>query len=237
MHTSTTAPDSGGRTPTVAFIPPSCCGAGYFRGLRRALGERIDFRAVELPGHGRRYREALLTRAEPAVADVTAQLGGRVDAIYGESLGAYIGLAVAAAVRQGPYPLLIAASNSPPSVRERIRTEELRSLDAAVATLTSMGGEIPAEVLRTPELAERLYPVIRDDLHLSQSFIDLTRSMTAAGDIQVLAGADDAASVRLESWADHTTGRCGVTVLPGGHLLSAGDPSGAAEAIVTLLTS
>lgn len=236
MRTITTAPDSGGRTPTVAFIPPSCCGSGYFRGLRRALGERIDFRAVELPGHGRRYREALLTRAEPAVADVTAQLGECVDAIYGESLGAYIGLAAAAA-GQGPYPLLIAASNSPPSVRERIRTEELRSLDGAVAMLTSMGGEIPAEVLRTPELAERLYPVIRDDLHLSQSFIDLTRSMTTAGDVQVLAGADDAASVRLESWADHTTGRCGVTVLPGGHLLSAGDPSGVAEAIVTLLTS
>ncbi|MEU5647284.1 thioesterase II family protein [Streptomyces milbemycinicus] len=237
LRTRTTVSNRGGRTPTVAFIPPSCCGAGYFRGLRRALGERVDFRAVELPGHGRRYREVLLTRAEPVMADVTAQLGGRVDAIYGESLGSYIGLAAAASIRQRPYPLLIAASNSPPSVRERIRTEELRSLDGAVATLTSMGGEIPAEVLRTPELAERLHPVIRDDLHLSQSFIDLTRFMTTAGDIQVLAGADDDASVRLESWADHTTGRCEATVLPGGHLLSADDPSGVAEVIVALLTS
>lgn len=233
----TTATDSGGCTPTVAFIPPSCCGAGYFRGLRRELGERVDFRAVELPGHGRRYREALLTRAEPVIADVTAQLGGHVDAVYGESLGSYIGLAVVASVRQRPVPLLIAASNSPPSVRERIRTEELGSLDGAVATLTAMGGEIPAEVLRTPELAERLYPVIRDDLRLSQSFVDLTRFMTTAGDVQVLAGADDEASVRLESWADHTTGRCKVTVLPGGHLLSAGDPSGVAEVILALLTA
>ncbi|MEV4341515.1 alpha/beta fold hydrolase [Streptomyces sp. NPDC049590] len=227
----------GGRTPVVAFIPPSCCGSGYFRGLRRALGGRVDFRPVELPGHGRRYREALLTRAESAVADVTAQLGGHVDAIYGESLGSYIGLAVAAAVRQRPCPLLIAASNSPPSVRERIRTEELGTLDGAVATLTAMGGEIPDEVVRTPELAERLYPVIRDDLRLSQSFIDLTRAMTTAGDVRVLAGADDSASVRLESWADHTTGRCEVTILPGGHLLSAGDPAGVAETVLALLRS
>nr|UDM84221.1 alpha/beta fold hydrolase [Streptomyces sp.] len=233
--TDTAAPHGAGRIPRVAFIPPSCCGAGYFHRLRRAFGGRIDFRAVELPGHGRRFGEALLTRADHAVADVTRQLGGAVDAIYGESLGAYIGLAVAASVRQPPYPLLIAASNSPPSVRERIRTEDMRSIESAVAVLTSMGGEIPADVVRDPDLAEQFYPVIRGDLLLSQSFIDLTRSMTTAGDVRVLAGTDDAASVRLDVWAAHTTARCRVTVLPGGHLLSAGDPPGVADAILNLL--
>lgn len=232
---STTAPHGAGRLPRVAFIPPSCSGAGYFHRLRRALGERIDFRAVELPGHGRRFDETPLTRAEHAVADVTRQIGGAVDAVYGESLGAYIGLAVSAAAQQPPYPLLIAASNSPPSVRERIRTEEIRSIESAVAVLTSMGGEIPADVVRNPELADHFYPVIRDDLYLSQSFIDLTRSMTTAGNVQVLAGADDDASVHLDTWAAHTTARCRVTVLPGGHLLSAGDPPGVADAILNLL--
>jgi surfactin synthase thioesterase subunit len=233
--TGTTAPRDLRRPPTVAFIPPSCCGAGYFHRLRQALGGRIDFRPVELPGHGRRFAETPLTCAELAVADVTRQIGGPVDAVYGESLGAYIALTVAAAARQPPYPLLIAASNSPPSVRERIRTEEIRSIDNAVAVLASMGGEIPADVVRDPVLAEQFYPVIRDDLYLSQSFVDLTRSLTTAGDVRVLAGTDDAASFRLDAWADHTTARCEVTDLPGGHLLSADAPFAVADAILNLL--
>ncbi|WP_431042213.1 thioesterase II family protein [Streptomyces sp. P1-3] len=219
----------------VAFIPPSCCGAGYFRRLRRALGDRVSFRAVELPGHGRRYQEPFLTEAGPAVDDIVRQLDGPVDALYGESLGAYLGLGVAAALGQSRHPLLLAASNSPPSVRQRIRTEEVRSIETAVAALTEMGGEIPAEVVSDPELADRAYPLIRADLLLSQSCIDLVRGATVAGDIQVVAGDADTALTRLESWADHTTGRCEVARLPGGHLLSSSNPSGVAGVVLESL--
>ena len=61
-------------TPTVVFVPPSCCGAGYFRRLRRALGDRVDFRAVELPGHGRRFAEPFRTRADDVVRDIAGRL-------------------------------------------------------------------------------------------------------------------------------------------------------------------
>src|SRR5215467_12180084 len=98
-------------TPSVVFIPPSCCGAGYFRRLRRTLANRVDFRAVELPGHGRRFAEPLVTQAEIVVADLAGMLGGRVDAVYGESLGAYIGLALVGMLDQGRPPLLLAAAN------------------------------------------------------------------------------------------------------------------------------
>src|SRR5215470_8599723 len=101
--------------PVVAFLPPSCCGAGYFRRLRRALGDRVDAHAVELPGHGRRYAEPPVTQAARAVRDIAEQLPATVDAVYGESLGAYVALAVAATLPRPP--LLLAASNSPPSVR------------------------------------------------------------------------------------------------------------------------
>ena len=83
-----TSVTSGAGRPTVAFLPPACCGAGYFRPLRRALADRVDFRAVELPGRGRRYQEPAVTQAAAAAKDVAARLGGHVDAIYGESLGA-----------------------------------------------------------------------------------------------------------------------------------------------------
>ncbi len=214
--------------PSVLFIPPSCCGAGYFRKVRRALADRVEFRAVELPGHGRRFAEPLVTQAKTVVLDIAGQLDGPVVAVYGESLGAYIGLALVGVLDQRRPPLLLAASNSPPSVQHRIRLEDIGSVESAAATLTAMGGQIPAELLSDPDLAERAYPMIRADLRLSQSFIDSTRALTVAADIQVLGGVDDPALTGLHHWARHTTGRCEVTRLAGGHLLSESNPAGVA---------
>ncbi|HEY0640797.1 MAG TPA: alpha/beta fold hydrolase [Pseudonocardiaceae bacterium] len=225
----------------MAFIPPSCCGAGYFSRLRRALGDRVDFRAVELPGHGRRYREAPLTAASAATADAAARIhdavgtvgtGGTVDAVYGESLGAYVALAVTALLSGPGGPLLLAASNSPPSVRERIPVEDVHSVGAAIALLTAMGGRIPPELADRPEVARQALPLMRADLALSQSFIELTRTSATGGDLVVLAGTDDRALTGLDAWAAHALGRCHVVRLPGGHLLSATNPAGVADVIL-----
>lgn len=223
-------------SPSVVLIPPSCCGAGYFRKLRRALADRVDCHAVELPGHGRRFAEPLVMQAKSAVADLAARIAGPVDAVYGESLGAYIGLALAGILDQPRPPLLLAAANAPPSVRTRIPLEDTGSIETATATLAAMGGQIPAEVLADPGLAGHAYPTIRADLHLSQSFIERTRALTIPADIAVLAGLDDPGLTELHHWNRHTTGQCTVTHLPGGHLLSETNPTGVAEHIVRVLS-
>ncbi|MET9390883.1 alpha/beta fold hydrolase [Streptomyces sp. NPDC006624] len=223
--------------PVVAFVPPSCCGIGYFRPLRRALGDRIEFRPVELPGHGRRFEEPCLITADDAVRDAAGQLGGPVDALYGESLGAYVALAVAATLRQQRPPLLFAVSNSPPSARERLDPAEVTSIESAVAVLTGMGGEIPAEVVADPVLAAGAFPLIRDDLLLSGSFLAGHRNTRSPGGIRVIAGLDDTASSDLTAWSRHTEADCSVLRLPGGHLLSAANPSGVAQAVLDALSS
>jgi surfactin synthase thioesterase subunit len=229
--------DATASRPVVAFLPPACCGAGYFRLLRHAFGGSIEFLAVELPGRGRRYREPAIIRAAAAAADVTARIGGHVDAIYGESLGAYLGLVVAAMPGWSRPPKLIAVANSPPSVRGRIDTGQVDSAETAVAAMRALGGEIPEEITDYPELATHAYGMIRDDLRLSQSLIDSARAITIAGDIHVIGGAEDAGLTQLDAWADHTMGRCQVTVLPGGHLLSRRNPAGVASAVLGLLAS
>lgn len=220
--------------PVVAFIPPSCCGADYFHRLRRAVADRIEFRAVELPGHGRRYAEAVLTGARTAVSDVICQLARPVHAVYGESLGAYLGLGLAAAIGTGSPPL-IAASNAPPSTRERIPLEHVDGIDSAIAVLAKVGGEVPPEIFADPELRQRAYPLIRGDLHLAQACIDLLRKTEMRGDIHVLAGDEDAAATELDAWAVHTRGRCEIVRLGGGHLLSATNPRGVADAVLRIL--
>jgi surfactin synthase thioesterase subunit len=214
--------------PAVALIPPSCCGAGYFRRLRRALGDRIDARVVELPGHGHRYMEPPVTQAALAVREVAERLSGTpVDAIYGESLGAYVGLAVAGALPR--MPLLLVASNSPPSVRDPVPGGGVDSLEDAVAALTAMGAQIPSEVLTDPALADQTRELILGDLRLSWSMIDATRAMNVTADIHVLAGTGDPAAIALDAWAVHTTGQCEVSWITGGHLLSAVNPKGVAQ--------
>ncbi|MEU1126573.1 alpha/beta fold hydrolase [Streptomyces sp. NPDC005899] len=227
--------DDRAARPVIAFIPPSGCGAGYFRPLRRALGARVVFRALELPGHGRRFEEPCLRDAAAAVRDLAGRLGGRVDAVYGESLGAYVGLALAAELPQDRPPVLLAVSNTPPSARESPPTWETADLAEAVALLTAMGGEVPAEVLEDAALSAHAFPLIRDDLLLSGSFLESLRTTRCAGDIRVLAGRDDTSTGRLGAWARHTSGRCTVVTLPGGHLLSAENPSAVAEAVLEAL--
>src|SRR5256885_14876974 len=99
-----------------------------------------------------------------------------------------------------------------------------------------MGGQIPAEVLSNQDLAGSAYPMIRADLFLSQSFLDFTRELTVAADIHVLGGVDDTSMTGLHHWARHSLGRCEVTRLPGGHLLSETNPTGVAEEIERALS-
>ncbi|MEV5413215.1 alpha/beta fold hydrolase [Thermopolyspora sp. NPDC052614] len=220
--------------PVVALIPPSCCGAGYFRRLRRSLGDRADARAVELPGHGRRRLEPPIIEAALAVRDVAERLSGTgVDAVYGESLGAYVALALTGILG---VPLLLVASNSPPSVRPPVAGGGVRSLEDAVAALTATGARIPEEVLTHPELAEQAGAMIVGDLRLSWSMIEATRAAKVGADVHVLTGAADPATIAPAAWAAHTTGRCEVSRIPGGHLLSATNPRGVADWIVRVLS-
>ncbi len=226
-------PDSG---PTIALIPPSCCGSGYYRKLRRALGGRVNAVAVELPGHGRRYLEPCLTDAGLVTADLAARLPEHVDAVFGESLGAYIGLAVAAAATAARPPLLLVASNVPPSEHPGIDTARLDSLESAVAAFETLGARIPDDVLRKPDVARSAFPLIRDDLLLSHSYIAACRAASVASDLRVVVGSDDGACAPgVDGWAAHTTGSCEIVRLPGGHLLSSENPEGVATVIFEAL--
>lgn len=222
-----------GRLPAVALIPPACCGAGYFRRLRRALGAGVEICGVELPGRGRRYREPALTSAERALRDVQAQVPHSVGVVYGESLGAYIGLALLA--ERGVRTCLIAASNPAPRTRDDIDLAGIDSLDGAAAILSRLGGGPPAELGQDPAVAAQAHALIRSDLLLSQGFIELTRRLVVDGDVRVLAGSEDGGMQQPEDWQRHTRGSCSTVRLTGPHLLSGANPRGVADAVLAVL--
>ncbi|MFI7388698.1 thioesterase II family protein [Streptomyces sp. NPDC049813] len=220
----------------IALVPPSCCGAGYFRRLRRALPDDVGVRALELPGHGRRHAQDFVTSAPAVVADALAQLGGRVDVVYGESLGAYVALGLVAALGDGPGTSLVAASNVPPARQRAVTAQDVATPSAAAATLAAMGGVLPDEVLGDPALLAQVFPVIRADLLLSRSLVAAVAATAVAGDLTVVAGEDDRALSGLAGWARHTTGRCSFELLPGGHLLSQSNPTAVAGVLLSVLS-
>lgn len=222
-----------GRLPAVALVPPACCGAGYFRRLRRALGTEVEIHGVELPGRGRRYREPALTSAEQALRDVRAQVPHSVGAVYGESLGAYIGLALLA--ERGAGTCLIAASNPAPRTRDDIDFAGIDSPEGAAAILSRLGGDLPAELGSDPAVAAQAHEMIRSDLLLSQGFIDLTRQLVVDGDVRVLAGSDDGGMQQPDYWHRHTRGSCSTVRITGPHLLSGANPRGVADAVLAML--
>lgn len=166
------------------------------------------------------------------MADLDARIGADVDVIYGESLGAYLGLAVLSSRDRGADGVvLVAASNSPPSVRSGDIPADLSTGERVVAALRAMGGEVPPEVLADTDEARDAVALIRDDLRLSRSLATHLHGIRVAADIVVLVGRSDPTVHRPASWAVHTSGACTVESLQGGHLLSAGNPAAVADAV------
>lgn len=224
----------------MVAVPPSGHGAGYFHRVRRSLADRVDLRAVELPGHGRRHEERRITNAAAAARDTAGLIeglgAGPIDAVYGESLGAYLALATFPLLGRPRPPLLIVTSNCAPSVRDPIVVAGVESLETAVAAFAAAGAAVPAELVaqlrEDPEVAARVVPVWRDDLHLSRSLAAATRELRIDADLVVVAGTDDTGPTwRPTDWSAHTVGRCATMRLAGGHLLSATNPAGVCEVV------
>jgi surfactin synthase thioesterase subunit len=215
----------------LVLIPPSCCGAGYFRRVRRSIGARLEVTALELAGHGRRFAEPAVRTAQEAVHDLVERLPEGTTAVYGESLGAYLALAVA-----GHAPgisTILAAANIPPSQRAGDPPlDEGGGLAEAVAALTGMGGQIPPEVLVEPSLANSAARLIRADLALGADLAVALKTTRTDARLSILAGDADPSLRALEAWQDHARDGADLTVISGGHLLSSNSPQAVADWIV-----
>lgn len=228
----------GQDVPRILLLPPSCCGVGYFRPLGKELTRRgIATRTVELPMHGRRWREDPLVDAHAAVADITAQVGlHEVDLVYGESMGAYLGLLLMnGAEPTRTAPPLVAASNRPPVDRVDINVAAVTSLETAQRAFADLGGEVPVGIVNLAATPERTFALLRGDIALSQSLIEATRPLRTIGPITVVRGTEDTSAGDLSRWSLHATGDVSVHHVRGGHLISSANPSEIADIVVTTL--
>ena len=211
---------AGGAEDILFCFPHAGAGASVYRRWTEAFAPSIAVCPLQLPGRENRIRET----GGPDVAEIAAAIRRRADrpyAVYGHSMGAWIGFEVVRELcRDGgarPRGLFVSAAD-PPDAGDgyAVRLAGLDD-DDLLAELTRLGGVDP-EVLEHPELVAFVLPTIRVDLrwlaartHHPEAPLDIpVVAVAGAADPIVPAGA-------MEGWRRQTARRFSLHLLPGGH--------------------
>jgi surfactin synthase thioesterase subunit len=177
---------------------------------------------IELPGHGLRREEPLVTAvhvlARRLADEIRAQLTGPY-ALYGHSLGALLAYETARLLRRRagePVALLVSGRNAP-SRRLPMRISQL--MDEQLAAVAKIWGGLPAELASYPALQTRLLRVLRADLQLAETYLRAPDERLRCP-LTVFSGRTDPLvdGPGLAAWRDETTAPTELVTVPGGHL-------------------
>ena len=211
-------PDPAARLFCLPFAGGS---AMAFRHWLLSSDETLEVAAIQLPGRGDRAGEPALSGFADVVERLRAEIEPHLDrpyALYGHSMGAHLGLALARSLAaRPPVALFVGASTAP--ARYRSQPPQVRRDDATLLSwLRGLGGT-PEAVLSDPEWHPLILPPLRADLAL----LDDSRRHTGppvahrihafVGDGDPLVPPDSAAG-----WAAETTAASSCEVVAGGHL-------------------
>jgi surfactin synthase thioesterase subunit len=200
--------------------------AAVFDRLAEALPDGIQPLPLELPGRGRRWREPPATTIEDAVDDLLRAVAGHRGeiAIFGHSVGAYLGLCLAARLAETGAArcstLFVSANAGPVSAELPCAGSPLLTSDEEIfAIAEKSGGTISPQIREHPVLRERTAALLRADFSLGDSFLRKRRATTVSAGLVVCCGTEDVfTDAQLDSWRHSTTGRTEVTPrLPGDH--------------------
>ncbi|MBF0259917.1 MAG: thioesterase [Desulfamplus sp.] len=155
-------------------------GSSYsYRDFAKHLDDNIEVVAIDLPGHGRKLREPLLTDLNIMTDYLLDQI--RMDimsspfAIYGHSMGATLGYMLCRKlIKEGlPRPKhLFFSSRQGPSVPIKDETKYLHLLpqDQFVKMAMEYGG-IPREVAAEKELMDLFVPIMKADFQAVGQYV------------------------------------------------------------------
>lgn len=166
-------------------LPYAGGSAAAYSNWERGLGSGVGVRAVELPGRGRRIREAPLTSAEALVEQLLTELAAELEeepfALFGHSMGGLLAFQLTHALADrglpGPRCLILSAARAP----GRTAAAKLHTLPdkELIETLGRLSGA-PAEALAHEDLMEVMLPIVRADLKLAETW-----SFSPAGPLSV----------------------------------------------------
>jgi surfactin synthase thioesterase subunit len=193
-----------------------------YQPLAAHLGQAVRFHGAELPGHGRRMREPLLTSIEAMAQDVlaaTRHLMHGPYVLFGHSMGALVAHALALAIRAENLPLprhlffsgcsAPGRSQLPPGVAQLER-------EAFWRFIRQYNG-VPGEFMAYPELLDIFEPILRADFQAVTSYRPAPAPPLATP-ATVFYGRDDSvAGDELSAWQAVSSQPLELRPFPGGH--------------------
>lgn len=219
--------------------------AAVFQPLLRALPADCQVRAVELPGHGRQWRlepevavDDAITRLVEATDGITGDFG-----IFGHSLGAYLGLALAARLERTVGParcaVLFASANAAPSeARLPFEGSPLGVTDEEIFEITRRaGGGVSRQLIANEKLRTRTANLLRADFAISSTFLGARRHTVTEADIVACYGsADIFTEGQIKAWERHTTGEFESHAFAGEHFYLADESEPLAKLVAQALS-
>jgi external thioesterase TEII len=175
---------------------------------------------LELPGRGRRMAEPILRDFFEAADDIYRQLNEKLVGdkylIYGHSMGAFLGMRVAAMMdKVGKPPAYLFVSGNPGPGIEREEKDYLLPDDEFVQMLKEMGGLSP-ELLENQELLDFFLPIIRADFEVTGK-IDPPAEEPINAPIYAMMGSDEDEVEDIDNWKRFSKVLCETEVMPGDH--------------------
>lgn len=176
---------------------------------------------VDLPGHGRRLREPLLTQWQPLVADITAAISERAAgayAVFGHSLGALVGYEACRVLedRGRPPSLLATAGHNGPSAGPSHAPIHDLPEEQFLSSIERLGGT--PNVIGYPDLLRVFLPVLRADMRLDEIYWRPPRPPLSCP-IATFGGRQDkmTSEAGLLAWEHETIGGFEFSYADGGH--------------------
>jgi medium-chain acyl-[acyl-carrier-protein] hydrolase len=203
-------------------FPYSGAGASAFTAWAGEFPSDIEVCPVQLPGRETRLSEPpcrSLRELIPALARGLTPFLGRSFAFFGHSLGALVAFELARFLRRDPGltpTWLFASAHRAPHLAGGGQVH--RSSDATLARKLREINGTPAEVLENPELRALLFPILRADFELCETYAHEPGAPLSCP-IAALGGLSDphVDAEGLEAWRRHTSARLEVHRFPGDH--------------------
>lgn len=212
--------------PTTLFCIPHAGGsAAYYARLGQCLPDTFPFRPLELPGRGRRHREAPHTCMEALAHDLIQHIQPVAQttpyALFGHSMGALLALLCAMRARDCGLPLpkaLFISAASPPGCLERPPVPPMASLSPEQLWECVVGiGGVPQHIAASNEFRRYLEPIFRADFTALESWLPAPMEPLPVP-ITVFRGHQDAITDDMaRQWQRLTTRELHVRIFQGNH--------------------
>ncbi|QHI35437.1 Surfactin synthase thioesterase subunit [Kordia antarctica] len=214
--------------------------------LRKSIPDNFDFLQLELPGRGKRYKDAFLMNRSDAVKDYVSQIKEKRTSasyvLYGHSMGAYLAYFVAKEMeRIGDPPVkLVLSGNSGPNVIEydeegNIVKKPKRYLmndEEFKEELKELGG-VNEEIFTNKELFDFFTPILRADFEVVEKDESNLEAQNERVNIpiHVLMGDEEEYVDYIDNWKRYTFSYFESQILKGNHFFIYEYPEKIAEVI------